>query len=140
MFGTISPRGVAAAMPRFMKCLTWISAESLPSGLSTQVALTLGLRAAAQMTALARISSGETLMPSKSREAFRRLTNSMVRLASTSTKMLTCGAEKADSTMALAVALRTPLTGIRSIRWSCGRPDLPQNESALSTSASRWAW
>ena len=42
--------------------------------------------------------------------------------------------------MAFAVALRTPLTGIRSIRWSCGRPDLPQNESALSTSASRWAW
>ena len=127
-------------MPRFMKCLTWISAESLPSGLSTHVALTLGLRAAAQMTALARISSGETLMPSKSREALSRLTNSMVRLASTSTKMLTCGAAKADSTMAFAVALRTPLTGIRSIRWSCGRPDLPQNVSALSSSASRWAW
>ena len=123
-----------------MKCLTWISAVSLPSGLSTQVALTLGLRAAAQMTALARISSGETLMPSKSREALSRLTNSMVRLASTSTKMLTCGAAKADSTMALAVALRTPLTGIRSIRWSCGRPVLPQKVSALSTSASRWAW
>ena len=140
MFGTIRPRGVAAAMPRFMKCLTWISAVSVPSALSTQVALTLGLRAAAQMTAFARISSGETLMPSKSRDTFSRLTNSMVRLASTSTKMLTCGAEKADSTMAFAVAFLTPLTGMRSMRWSCGRPDLPQKVSALSTSASRWAW
>ncbi|MNI75312.1 hypothetical protein D3C73_1314520 [compost metagenome] len=84
--------------------------------MSTHVALTLGLRAAAQITALAKMSRGETLMPSKSRETFSRLTNSMVLLASTSTKMLTCGAEKAESTMALAVALRTPLTGIRSTR------------------------
>ena len=43
----------------------------------------------AQIIAFAMIKSGVTLTPAKSVEAFRRLTYSMVRVASTSTKMLT---------------------------------------------------
>jgi len=42
--------------------------------------------------------------------------------------------------IALAVALRTPFTGTRSIRWSCGLRVSPQKLSAPSCSASRWAW
>ena len=47
---------------------------------------------------------------------------------------------KALSTMAFAVALRTPLTGTRSMRLSCGLLDEDQKVSAESTSDSRWAW
>ena len=109
MFGTIRPRGVAAATPKFTKLCTMISS-------SVQVELTVGLRRTAQIMALAIISSGVTLTPAKSVEALRRFTYSMVLVASTSTKMLTCGAVKADLTIALAIALRTPFTGIRSSR------------------------
>src|SRR3954451_1632966 len=77
---------------------------------------TVGLRRTAQMTAFAITSSGDTRTFAKSDDAFRRLTYSIVRVASTSTKTLTCGAEKALSTMAEAIALRTPRTGMRSSR------------------------
>ena len=83
---------------------------------SVQVEFTVGFRRTAQIMALAIISSGVTFTPAKSVEFFKRFTYSMVRVASTSTKMLTCGAVKADLTMALAIALRTPLTGMRSSR------------------------
>ena len=109
MFGTISPRGVAAAIPKFTKLCTMISS-------SVQVELTIGFRRTAQIMALAIINSGVTFTPAKSVDAFRRFTYSMVRVASTSTKMLTCGAVNADETMALAMAFRTPLTGMRSSR------------------------
>ena len=59
----------------------WIEARGAPSGLLQP------LRAST--------SSGETLMPSKSRDFFSRAMYSMVRLASTSTKIETCGALKA---------------------------------------------
>ena len=62
------------------------------------------------------ISSGDTLMPAKSADALSRVTNSIVRVASTSTNRLTCGALNALDTMAVAIALRTPLTGMRSSR------------------------
>src|ERR1700712_5741638 len=80
--------------------------------------LAIGLRRTAQIIAFAMISSGDTLMPAKSGEFLRRLTNSMVRVASTSTKRLTCGAVNALDVIALAIALRTPLTGMRSSRSS----------------------
>ena len=80
------------------------------------------LRRTAQIMAFAMINSGVTLMPAKSTEFLRRLTYSMVRVASTSTKMLTWGAVNALLTMAFAIALRTPLTGMRSSRsdGACG--------------------
>ena len=109
MFGTIRPRGVAAAMPKFTKLCTMISS-------AVKVELTIGLRRIAQIIALAMIRSGVTLTPAKSVETLRRLTYSIVRVASTSTKMLTCGAVNALETIALAIALRTPFTGIRSSR------------------------
>ena len=62
------------------------------------------------------ISSGDTLTSAKSTDFFSRATNSIVRVASTSTNTDTCGAVNAESTMPLAMALRTPLTGIRSSR------------------------
>lgn len=66
---------------------------SAPPSTSTQAAFTIGVRRAAQITARAMISSGETLMSAKSGEVLRRLTSSIVRLASTSVHTDTCGAE-----------------------------------------------
>ena len=109
MFGTTSPRGVAAAKPKFTKWCTMIS-------VSVHVEFTVGLRRTAHIIAFAMTSSGETLMPAKSGLALSRATNSIVRVASTSTKTLTCGALNALLTMPAAIALRTPLTGMRSSR------------------------
>ena len=78
MFGTMSPRGVAAAMPRFTKWWTMISR-------SVQAEFTERFRRTAQMTAFATMSSGETLTPANVGEALSRLTNSIVWVASTST-------------------------------------------------------
>src|SRR6478735_9186059 len=78
--------------------------------------LTVGLRRTAQMMAFAITSNGLTRTPAKSGEALSRLTNSMVRVALTSVNTDTCGAVNAEATMAVAVALRTPFTGIRSSR------------------------
>src|SRR4051794_32216266 len=85
---------------------------------SVQDELTLGFRRTAQITARAMTSSGEIRTLAKSGEAFSRRTYSMVRVASTSTKTLTWGAVNALVTMAVAIALRTPFTGIRSTRVS----------------------
>ena len=63
-------------------------------------------------------SSGEIRTPAKSGDFFSRRTNSIVRVASTSTNTLTCGAVKALVTIAVAIALRTPFTGMRSSRSS----------------------
>src|SRR5450830_545017 len=79
-------------------------------------ALTVGLRRTAQIMAFATMSSGDTLTPAKSAEFLSRFTNSIVRVASTSTKRPTWGALNALDTMALAIALRTPFTGMRSSR------------------------
>ena len=78
----------------------------------------MGFRRTAQITALAAISSGETLIPAKSGEFFSRLTNSIVLVASRSTNTLTCGAENALLTIAFAIDLRTPFTGMISSRSS----------------------
>jgi hypothetical protein len=78
--------------------------------------LTIGVRRAAQITARAMISSGDTLTSAKSGDALSRLTSSIVRVASTSVHTETCGAEYADCTIADDVALRTPLTAMVSSR------------------------
>src|SRR3954471_17933890 len=83
---------------------------------SVQEEFTVGLRRTAQITAFAITSSGETRTFAKSDDPFSRLTYSIVRVASTSTKTLTWGAENALSTMAAAIAFRTPRTGMRSSR------------------------
>src|SRR5688572_13260985 len=88
--------------------------------LSVHVEFTVGLRRTAQMTAFAITRSGETRMPAKSVDSLSRFTNSIVRVALTSVKTLTCGALKALDTIAVAIALRTPFTGMRSSR-SCGQ-------------------
>ena len=62
------------------------------------------------------MSSGDTRIPWKSGEDFNRLTNSIVRVASTSTNTDTCGASNFERTIALAIAFRTPLTGMYSSR------------------------
>ena len=100
---------------------TRISAE--PSSLSIHAAPTSGVRRAAQITARATISSGDTLMSAKSGDALSRLTSSIVRVASTSVHTDTCGAVYAERTMADEVALRTPLTGIVSSRSPAGGAD-----------------
>ena len=84
--------------------------------LSVQVEFTVGFLLTAHIIALAMIKSGVTLTPAKSVDAFRRFTYSMVLVASTSTKIETCGAVKADCTIAVAIAFLTPLTGILSSR------------------------
>jgi hypothetical protein len=53
----------------------------------------MGVRRAAQITARAMMSSGDTLMSAKSGDALSRRTSSIVRVASTSVHTETCGAE-----------------------------------------------
>ena len=108
MFGTTSPRGVAAAMPRLTECLSTISWAA-----SSQLELSSGVRRRARQTALAMINSGEIRRSANSRRALSRSSSSIVADTSQVTHSLTCGAVKADGTMAWAVALRTPLIGMR---------------------------
>ena len=108
MFGTSSPRGVAAAMPRLTTCLITISPAS-PS----QLELSSGVRRMACSTALITINSGVTLTSANSRRDRNRSTSSIVAVTSMVTHSVTCGAVKAERTIAWAVALRTPLIGSR---------------------------
>ncbi len=86
--------------------------------LSVQLEFTVGLRCTAQMIAFAITSSGLMRTPANDGLSRSRRTNSIVRVAFTSVKTLTCGAVNALDTIAVAIALRTPLTGIRSSRSS----------------------
>jgi hypothetical protein len=95
-------------MPRLTPAFSTISWAA-----SSQVEFSSGLRFNAISTALATISSGEILTSAKSRRALIVLTSSIVAVTSASTHTVTCGAVKADCTMAAAVALRTPLIGMR---------------------------
>ena len=70
----------------------------------------------ARHIALARTSIGVTLTSRKARSFLRLATSSIVRVTSTVTHSVTCGAPKADPTMAWAIILRTPLTGSRVSR------------------------
>ena len=68
------------------------------------------------MQARASTSSGETLTSLNSRRVLSRSTNSIVRVTSTVTHSVTWGAEKAESTIAWPIILRTPLIGSRRSR------------------------
>ena len=132
MLGTMSPRGVAAAMPRFTPPLSTISWAA-----SSQDELSSGLRFSAISTALATISSGEILTSAKSRRALIVLTSSIVAVTSASTHTVTCGAVNADCTIAAAVALRTPLIGMRrsSATTAGGAPSRPRVVGAAARCA-----
>ncbi len=104
MFGTISPRGVATAMPRFTASYSTISPAA-----SSQCELTEGLRATETHSARAITPSRDAASPLPLSIA----TSSSVRLTSTVRNTVTCGAENALATIAAAVALRTPLIGVR---------------------------
>src|SRR3712207_3694192 len=106
--GTTSPRGVAAAMPRLTCPWTTISCAA-----SSQELLTIGCLAAASSSALATNTSGLTLTPANSGRAAIRDRSLTIRVTSTVRNSVTCGAVKALATIAAAVCLRTPLTGIR---------------------------
>ena len=108
MFGTSSPRGVAAAIPRLIEPLITISPAA-----SSQLEFSSGVLDSARHTALATINSGDTLTSANSRRSLSRSTRSMVADTSQVSHSVTCGAVNADWTMACAVALRTPLMGIR---------------------------
>jgi hypothetical protein len=84
--------------------------------LSVHVEFTVGFLRTAHIMALAIRSSGVTFTPAKSVEALSLFTYSIVLVASTSTKIETCGAVKADCTIAVAIAFLTPFTGMRSSR------------------------
>ena len=142
MLGTISPRGVAAAIPRLTECLSTISWAA-----SSQAELSSGVRCRAPQTTLAMINIGVILTSRNSRRAFSRSTSSIVAETSMVTHSVTCGAVNADSTMAFAVALRTPLIGIRLSRNLAGQrsvgdepwldPPGPRTASDASTTSSR---
>ena len=129
-FGTISPRGVAAAKPRLTKfCCTIVPAAS------SHRALTSGVRSIATRHALAASVMGVSLTSRNSREALSSASSSMVSVTSTCRNSVTCGAVNADCTMAAAVALRTPLTGTASVR---GRPPRVRTPPVAADSAPDW--
>ena len=90
MFGTISPRGVAAAMPRLTEPLSTISWAA-----SSHAALMIGVRRAASVTAFATISSGDTRRSRNALSALSRSTSSIVAVTSTVIHSVTCGAVNA---------------------------------------------
>ena len=108
MFGTTSPRGVAAAMPRLTEDFSTISCAA-----SSQAELSSGVFCSARQTALAMTNSGDSRRSANSRRALSRSSRSIVADTSQVTHSLTCGAVNADATIAWAVALRTPLIGMR---------------------------
>ena len=79
-----------------------------------------------------RTSSGETLTSRNSRRALSRSTSSIVRVTSTVTHSVTCGAVKAESTIACAIILRTPLIGSRRLALAAsaraGPPRAPHSQ------------
>ena len=95
-------------MPRLIACLITISWAA-----SSQLELSSGVRLRARQTALAMINNGEIRTSANSRRDFNRSTSAMVADTSQVSQALTCGAVNADCTMAWAVALRTPLIGMR---------------------------
>ena len=112
---------MAAAMPRLTSRLYTTSWAA-----SSHHELISGVRRIARQTALATTSSGETLTSRKSRCALSFSTSFMVRVTSTVTHSVTCGAVKAESTMACAIILRTPLIGSRGLPLAgCQRSSRP---------------
>ena len=115
--GTMSPRGVAAAMPRFT-CSWW----TIWPVSSSQLALTTGVRRMARVTALHHTVSGETRSPRKARSARSRATRSIVGVTSQVRKAVTSALVSMDVLTASAVTLRTPWMGTRRSPGAVGSP------------------
>ena len=101
-------------MPRLTEDFSTISWAA-----SSQAELSSGVFCSARQTALAMTSSGDSRRSANSRRALSRSSRSIVAETSQVTHSLTCGAVNADATIAWAVALRTPLIGMRV---SCPEP------------------
>ncbi len=74
----------------------------------------MGCRRTATSSAFATNSSGDTLTPANSGRSRARRTAAIVSVTSTWRNSVTWGAVNALATIAAAVCLRTPRTGIRS--------------------------
>ncbi len=74
----------------------------------------MGCRRTATSSAFATNSSGDTLTPANSGKSRARRTAAIVSVTSTCRNSVTWGAVNALATIAAAVCLRTPRTGIRS--------------------------
>ena len=91
-----------------------------------------GCLATAMSSARATKSSGEGRSSANSGSSRRRLTAAIVSVTSTCRNSVTCGAVNALDTMAAAMCLRTPRTGMRSsprgpasaVRWPARAPFL----------------
>ena len=121
-FGTTNPRGVAAAIPRLtalFSTMCWVA--------SCHEEFSCGTRPNARQTALETISNGEIRTPRNSRRSLSRATSSTVSDTSQVTHSVTCGAVNAELTIAAAVALRTPLIGIRVCPSSPGSDSAPSS-------------
>ena len=89
-----------------------------------------GCLATAMSSARATKSSGDTRRSANSGSSRRRRTAVIVSVTSTCRNSVTCGAVNALDTMAAAMCLRTPRTGMRSsrpglaaaVRWPAGAP------------------
>src|SRR5665213_1075343 len=109
MFGTISPRGVSAAIPRLTLRRTITSFAVL-----SKLELIPGKCRAASHTASAMIVSGERRTPDRFGCCLSEATRSIVRVASTRTHTAARGCVNALCTIASAIERSTPLTGMRS--------------------------
>jgi hypothetical protein len=81
---------------------------------SSHEELISGCLATAVSSALATNSSGDTRRPAYSGSSRTRRTAAIVSVTSTCRNSVTCGAVNALDTMAAAMCLRTPRTGMRS--------------------------
>ena len=112
-----------------MKTTSWAA--------SSHVALISGVRRAARQTALATTSSGETFTSRNSRCSLSLATSFIVRVTSTVIHSVTCGALNAESTIACAIILRTPLIGSRRSRSPVGRAAAAGASAGTSAPVSR---
>ena len=106
MFGTMSPRGVSAAMPRFTLRRTMTSFAA-----ASKLELMPGKCRAASHTASAMIVSGERRTPARFGCCFSDATSSIVRVASTRTHTAARGCVNALCTIASAIERKHALDG-----------------------------
>ena len=118
-------------MPRLIADLITISWAA-----SSHAEFSSGVRRSARQTALAMTNSGDILISANSRRALSRSSSSMVAVTSQVTHSLTCGAVNADCTIAWAVALRTPLIGMRVRPSDAGGPGSTDQQIAAPAPSS----
>src|SRR6266568_1741603 len=110
--GTSSPDWVSVAMPRLTYTLTtiWLAPSSHDEFMS-------GYWRTAAHTALATTASGVTFASAAAGSALRRSRSAIRLVASTVRNSVTCGIENLEATIAAAICLRVPVTGmVRSTR------------------------